>query len=152
MSLSWKQKIIGIITILGLILIGIFKHGLYSHSPLSLTNQPAVNPSQNADPKVVSTTPELSQEVILPPNQDISINFNLPLQNSGELRYQITPDVEVNLKLSSDRKTITISPRTFYKLGSEYTIFIKGETKFDNKKTLNKEYIFHFKTIQYIGV
>ena len=54
--------------------------------------------------------------------------------------------------LSDDRKTAKLVPQPSFNLGQTFTLFIKPNSRFDGKKLLNREVIYHFKTIDYKGV
>ncbi len=154
MSLSFKQKIIAAATIIGAVLILIFKQGLYSspsHSSPKLQQQNiSVAPEYG---KIISTNPEALDNAIILPTQDIEITFNLPLENKDELKHKIEPAVGYTIKLSDDKKTAKIIPTSTFALGTTYTLFIyKNDTKFDGGKKLDRDYNYHFKTIEYKGV
>ena len=148
-----KTKIIALIAIIGAVLILIFQRGLYSKS------DPKVDPpkvetnisTNNEEIKVVSTSPNPLEEAVILPNQNIEITFNQPIENRGEFKNLIEPKADYEIKLSDDRKTAKIVPHVPFQLGVTFTLFIKPDTKFDGK-TLNREIIYHFKTINYQGV
>lgn len=155
-KLSLKHKIIGIVTIIGALLIFIFGRGLSSSTPSS-QNKPVVEPTKteaqdNKEIKVVTTVPPNLDGAVILPTQVIEITFNQPLENRGEFKNRIDPLAEYEIKLSDDRKTAKIILSKPFKLGTGYTLFIKPDTKFDGKKTLDKELIYHFNTISYKGV
>lgn len=156
-KLTLKQKIILLIATLGAILILIFQQGLYGKpaaSPLP-TPKPEAKQNQvnqNEEPTVISTQPSPLEEATILPTQTVEITFNLPLENTGEFKNKIEPEADYEVKLSNDRKTVQIIPKKTFKLGASYTLFIKPDTKFDGSKTLNKELIFHFRTIEYRGI
>lgn len=134
-----------IVAAVGLLLIYIFQQGLAGKAP----------ESQNAEeenPRIVSTSPAPLDQTVLLPTQSFEITFNLPLQNNGEFKNRIEPDLEYKVELSSDRKTARITPLKPLALGQGYTLFILPDTKFDGAKNLNQELIFHFKTISYKGI
>ena len=148
-----KKLVIAVIAIIGAILIIISQRGLYSQ-PVSQIPQTTPTPQTTLDenPKVVSTNPDPLDGITLLPNQTIEITFNKPLENVGEFKYQLDPAVNINVKLTNDRKTATITPVTTYKLGAGFTIFIKTDSKFDGGKRLDHELIYHLNTIGYKGV
>lgn len=150
--MNLKQKIAIIIAIIGAVLLFIFNRGLYSNPPSSQSSDTESNQVQNQDPKIVSTKPSpLDQGTILP-NQSIEITFNLPIQNTGEFKNTMDPKIDYKIELSSDRKTVIITPDKPFQLGTGYTLFIKPDTKFDGAKNLNRDIQLHFKTIDYKGV
>lgn len=145
-NLSLKQKIIGLIALIGTILIIIFQRGIYSNST------PQSQTTNNQEIEVVSTSPSPLEEAVVLPNQEIKITFNYPIQNSGEFKVKMDPAAEYKITLSEDRKTAQINFSKPLKLGGGYTIFIQPDTKFDGKGNLNKDINFHIKTINYSGV
>ena len=148
-----KEKIIWIIVGLGALLVAIFSQGLY---PQMFGENKAIAPTiveqmVSEKPMVVGTVPvELEQSTILP-TQTIEIQFSHPLVNVPETRWEIQPSADVKAELSADRKILKLIPSTPYNLGQTYTLFLRGETKIGEKQTLEKEYIYHFKTIQFKG-
>ncbi len=153
-----KKIIIAVIVAVGAILIFIFQHGLYNqpvsqniNSLQQTTNKPQPANS-NEEPKVVSTKPDSLDGSTILPNQVIEITFNRPLENVGEFKNRIDPKSDISIKLSNDRKTAIITPQKPYALGGGFTLFILPDSKFDGKKTLGKDIIFHFNTIGYKGV
>lgn len=152
-NLSLKQKIMIAIGIIGAILILIFQRG-FSSSPaaekISVENKQVQ--VQTDKPELVSTNPSPLDETILWAQQSIELNFNLPLENAPEFKHKIEPKYDYKIELSDDRKTIKITPIKPLPLGQTFTLTISKETKFDNKKFMDKDYTFHFKTIEYKGV
>lgn len=150
--LTLKQKIIAVVAIIGAVLILIFQQGLYSKNEPSSGTEVKNEQVQNENPDIIATNPSpLDQSVILP-TQSIELNFNYPLENIPEFKHKIEPKVDYKIELSTDRKTAKIIPTTSFGLGMTYTLFIAPETKFDGNKTLGKEIIYHFKTIEYKGI
>lgn len=150
-----KQKVIIVITILGLILIYIFQRGLGSTPQAQTTpsSKEKIEVSATDDPQVVSTKPSPLDESIISPTSTIEITFNRPLENIGEFKHKLEPKMDYQVKLSDDRKTAKITASPSFPLGTTYTLFIyANETKFDGGKRLNQDYTFHFKTIEYKGV
>lgn len=152
MKLNLKQIVIGITAIIGALLILIFGHGLYSSSPSSQGKETIQIAENNKEIKVVSTNPDNLDGSTILPSQTISITFNQSIENRGEFKNKIDPKAEYEIKLSDDRKTAQIILTKPYQLGTGYTLFIKSDTKFDGKRTLDKELIYHFNTISYQGV
>lgn len=153
-TLTLKQKIMVMVAIVGAALIFIFKEGLYS-KPVTQNTDSKIeerNQSQDTEPRVVSTNPENLDGLTILADQTIEITFNLPLENKGEFKYRIDPEAEVEIKLSDDRKTAKIIPLKSFSLGTSFTLTIKPDTKFDGKKQLNRDIIYHFKTVSYKGV
>ncbi|MDO8638298.1 MAG: Ig-like domain-containing protein [Candidatus Daviesbacteria bacterium] len=156
-KLNLKQTIIGIVVLVGALLILIFGKGLSSSSSQSQpkaesTKVEAQNSQDSKEIKVISTNPENLDGVVILPTQIIEITFNQPMENRGEFKNKIDPLVEYEIKLSDDRKTAKIIFTKPLNLGTGYTLFIKSDTKFDGKRTLDKEIIYHFNTISYKGV
>ncbi|MBI2021462.1 Ig-like domain-containing protein [Candidatus Daviesbacteria bacterium] len=145
-NLSLKQKIMIAVAIIGAALIAIFRFGFYTPPKTA----PIVDKvTQNT--AVVSTDPSPLEDATILPTQTISVSFNLPLEGSAELKLVVEPEAKIKVELSDDRKTAKITPINPYSLGQGYTLKILPDTKFDGKKRLEVEKIFHFKTIQYRG-
>ncbi len=149
-----KAKIIWIVLGVGVLLISLFSSGIYTN--MFPSNNQADNSgnsiiTQNDKPQVVSTIPDnLDQSTILP-NQTIEIHFSQPLENLPETRWLIEPSADIKAEVINDRKTLRLTPNKPFNLGQSYTLFIKGDTKIEGKKTLEKEYQYHFKTIEFKG-
>lgn len=161
-NLTLKQKIIGAVVAIGIALIAIFNFGLWGKNKPTLPAEPVANrnagvsASQNSENiEIVSTLPaELKEkkDVIVIPTQVIEITFNQQLENVPETRVVIEPELKYKVELWNDRKTVRIIPDKALTLGQGYTLFIKGDTKFEGKKTLGQDIDFHFTTISYRGV
>lgn len=108
--------------------------------------------AQNEPPKIVSTKPDPLEESIVPANEIIEIVFNRPLENVGEFKSRIEPEIKYKTELSGDRRSAKIIPEKPYELGTTFTLFIGPETKFDGVGRWGQERVFHFKTIPYRGV
>ncbi|MBU1000555.1 hypothetical protein KKE78_04130, partial [Patescibacteria group bacterium] len=108
--------------------------------------------SVNDKPTIVTTKPDPLEETIISTVDVIEITFNRPLENVGEFKSRLEPDLEYKVELSSDRKTAKIKPVKSFLLGATYTLFIGPETKFDGVGRWGEEKIFHFRTITYRGV
>lgn len=146
--MNLKKSVIAI-TILGAALILVSRYGLYQSGTSSKTEK-SLPAGQNPEPQVVSTNPADQGTALA--NQPIEITFNMPLENSGELKNRLEPKTDYKIELSTDRKTARFIPKTSWGLGSSYTVFILADTKFDGKKLFNRDFILHFKTISYQGV
>ncbi len=103
-------------------------------------------------PYIVSTKPEPLDDSVIAATDTIEITFNRSLENVGEFKSKIEPQVEYKVEVSGDRKTARIIPAKPYTLGTTYTLFIGTETKFDGVGRWGKEKVFHFRTIKYTGV
>lgn len=148
--MNTKTTLIGAIVIIGVILIAIFQFGLGGPG-----TEKGSEVAQSDSPMVTATNPEAMKEkktVVVLPTQTIEIIFNQPLENIPETKIVIEPKADYKVELSGDRKTLKIIPVTPFALGQGYSLFVKGETKFDGKKTLGSDVDFHFATIAYNGV
>ncbi|MBI2017948.1 Ig-like domain-containing protein [Candidatus Daviesbacteria bacterium] len=116
------------------------------------TNEPTPTSNPNDPPRIVSTKPEGLDNSIIATNIPIEISFNRPLENKGELKIRIEPEIAFKVELSSDRKTGIITFEKTLDLGMTYTLFIGPETKFDGIGRWGEEKVFHFRTIPYKGV
>lgn len=114
--------------------------------------QPKTNNTQSDQPQLVSTDPSPLENATILPTQQIKLTFSHPIENGGEFKYKIEPELEHKISLSEDRKTVIISPIDAYPAGSSFNLFIQPETKFDGGKKFNNDPIFHLNTIKYRGV
>lgn len=153
-----KRLIALIIAIIGGILLLIFRFGLgvsdqqlnKQSSFASQDNQPPFSQDQN--PKILSTNPDLSNNPVISPTQVIEINFNKPLLNAPETKIRFDPELKYKIELSDDKKVAKISPIETFGLGQGYTLFILSSTKLENGSELGKEYHYNFQTIEYKGI
>ncbi len=156
MNLSLKNKIITFVVGLGIILIAVFKFGFGGTAvPIIENNQ---NPAEQngTDPTLISSDPPqlyIKEPLVISPNQVLKLNFSVPLLNGPETKLGLDPSHEIEVKLSDDYKTAIITPKTPYKLGQGYTLFVKRDTKLrEEGKTLGKDYDLHFNIINYSGI
>lgn len=153
---STKIKLAIFIAILAVVVFLIIRPKLTNQ--LNSSNEqknPATVPkqvSQKGEPQIVSTKPDPLEDSIIAATDSVEITFNRPLQNVGEFKSRIEPNVDYKVELSSDRKTAKIIPVKGFLLGTTYTLFIGPETKFDGVGRWGQEKIYHFKTITYQGV
>lgn len=144
-----------VIVVLGVLVLALY-FGYFANKDKSTDNlQKAQTPAQvspNDKPQVVSTKPEPLEDTIISATENIEITFNRPLENVGEFKSRLEPNLEYKVELSSDRKTARIIPLKPYPLGTTFTLFIGTETKFDGVGRWGEEKVFHFKTIKYTGV
>lgn len=151
MQKKYLILMLGLLLIIGSILI--FKYGFTTQKsepiPEPKTNVQSSNPDEIS---VIATKPDPLDRTILLPTQPFEITFNHPLENGDEFKHEFVPKFEHNIKTSDDKKTVIVTPKNTYPLGQEITLFIKGDTKFDGKKILGREIIYHMQTIQYRGI
>lgn len=103
-------------------------------------------------PKIILTKPDPLDNSVVSSSEIVEITFNRSLENTGEFKVRIEPNINYKIELSGDRKTAKIIPEKPYELGTTYTLFIGPETKFDGVGRWGEEKIFHFRTIKYTGV
>lgn len=148
------KKLIIVVVIVG---IGLFA---YKNIPSNSTTQtstasPAVQETkviQTDTPQIVSTKPDPLDEAVVIPTQVVEISFNIPIENIGEFKYELTPKAKYKSKLSDDRKTVILTPEPTWPVGTTFTLNVSPLTKFDGGKRLKDGFIIHFKTIDYKGV
>lgn len=141
-------KIIIIIIVITIILTAAFLWKSRTFTP----PPPSSTPSQTDKPRIVSTKPDPLEENIISATEVVEITFNKTIENVGEFKVKIEPEIEYKVELSGDRKTAKIIPLKPYQLGTTYTLFIGTETKFDGVGRWGEEKVFHFRTIKYTGV
>ncbi len=147
---SFKKQLIVLFAAIGVILIAIFSRGLYLPTANQEEAAPEENLVQSDRPQLVSSDPVDTSTI--GPTQKIELNFNMPLENEGELKIVIDPKFEYTLKLSEDKKTATLTPNDPLPAGAGYTLFVKGNTQFAGKKLLENDAIVHFKTVNHSGI
>lgn len=132
--------------------VAFFLRGVIFKSAPTQTSPSPTPATQNDSPKIVSTKPDHLDEAIISGTEVIEITFTRPLENEGEFKRRIDPKIEYEVKLSQDRKTVSIIPKKPYELGTSYTLFILPDSKFDGGGRLDEEKIFHYHTIRYRGL
>lgn len=151
-----KQKIIVVIIATGFLLIAVFAKGLYNSSASQDRQTKGVQSTQNINPEIpylVSTKPEgLKEGAIVIPTEIIEITFSHQIENKGEVKSQIDPQVEYEVELGNDRKTVLLKPKRPFSTGAGFTFIIKKDTKFDGGKRLEGDVDFHFNTIPHRGI
>ncbi|OGE34129.1 hypothetical protein A3C32_00860 [Candidatus Daviesbacteria bacterium RIFCSPHIGHO2_02_FULL_41_14] len=157
-----KQKILLLITVLGVALFYLFQQEqlLFLSSTPQSTGIAEQIPTDR--PVVVSTVPagiNRDENITISPTQTIEVTFNMPLENIGEFKHKIEPTVEYKVELSNDRKTVQISPKSAWKLGTSYALTILPDSKFNEnpgqestKKKLDHDISIRFKSIEYRGI
>lgn len=113
-----------------------------------------LNQVQDDTISIVSTDPKPLDEATILPNQSLTINFNKAFDTS-RLKIRLEPEKALEIKIAkanTPTDTITISFKEPLQLGSGYTLFINPDPANAEKLPLEKDYIFHFKTIGYRGV
>lgn len=150
-----KNKIIAAVIGLGLILIAIFKFG-FGGSPVSLPSATQTSQSGPEGPAIISSEPPelfIKKPLIISPSQVLKLNFSVPLQNGPETKIVLDPPADVQIELTNDNKTAVITPKSPYKLGQGYAIFVKRDTKLKEEgKILGQDYDLHFNIINYSGI
>lgn len=164
MNFSLKQKIIGVVIAVGLILIAIFQMGLGGSFTRVKTaeNGGGISSSTTSVPNIVSgdveivsvTPAELKEkkDIVIVPTQVIEFTFNKRLENGPETKIITDPPTEIRVELSDDHLKARIIPIKPYKLGQGFTLFLKKETKFEGGKVWGRDEDFHFSVIDYKGV
>ncbi len=148
------KKLIIIVILVG---VGLFAfRNMSSKSPAQTPTAPSApevkQVTQTDTPVLVSTYPDPLDEAVILPTQIAELSFNIPIENIGEFKYELTPKAKYQSKLSSDRKTVIVTPDSTWPVGTTFTINISPLTKFDGGKRLKDGIIIHFKTIDYKGV
>lgn len=143
--------------ILTLVILGIIGYKSLNKTAPQTPNDPEKtieDKRSSSNPEFLFTKPAgLEKGVqIVSPTQTIEIVFNQPLENIGEFKHRLEPKTKYQAKLSDDKKTAVIKPEGSFPVGTEFTLFVQSDTKFDGKKTFDKELQLHFKTLEYRGV
>lgn len=159
MSFTLKQKIIGAVIAVGVVLIAIFQMGFYRtdrQSTLAPEDKGTAESSEQADdgsPRIISTVPEKIDGEVLLPAQEIVIRFNMPLEGFDRNVHVIfEPKLEFEAQVSGDRKSVTIKPKVAYAAGRSYLLRLKDNIGFAGGKKLGSEKSYSFKTIEHRGI
>ena len=148
-----SRKILIVVSII-IAILGIFFYLNASKTPPETKSVDQKTDAEQESPgvKIISTKPDPLEGAIVSADQTIEISFNKTLENEGEFKLRIDPELPFKIQLSSDRKTAKIIPQTPYELGKTYTLFIKSDTKFDGIGQWGEEKIFHVNTVKYRGI
>ena len=118
-------------------------------------NKPPQSPPKE-ELKIIATKPDPLEEATILPTSSIEITFNKPIVTS-EFKHRFDPELEHKVEVinginNSYGQTFRIIFKKPLQLGSGYTLFILPNTHTEDGLNLNKEIIYHFKTISYRGV
>lgn len=153
--MSRGKIILGLIT---LVVVGVIIFTLvFKPQPAKEESIPAPN-SQDEKLKIIKTNPELLDDTTILPTQSIEITFNKVVPKS-EFKHLLAPEVK-NYEIealggpdSSKGTTMKINFKDPLQLGGGYSLIIYESTRAEKESDkLDKEYIYHFKTIKYKGV
>lgn len=118
-------------------------------------NRPTPPPSAPEELKIISTKPDPLEGAILLPSQSIEITFNKPIMKT-EFKHQFDPQLEHEVEVVGEKshfgQTLRIKFTKPLELGSGYTLFVLPSTHTEEGLKLDRDIIFHFKTIPYRGV
>lgn len=143
--------------ILSLVILGVAGFFIYQSQAKNPPTSKLVTSTPNQNQlKLLSTDPDPLEAATLLPTQTITLTFNQVIPKS-ELKYHFDPDVEHQLEVasgpsSSGGTTFKITFKKPLELGSGYTLFIESSTHTKSKVTLDREYVYHFRTINYRGI
>lgn len=150
-----KQRVFFLtLAVVATLLVVVFKD---EQAGLDKPNNPAEKPTSASipsdKPQLVSTKPDPLDEAYISAVSPIEMTFNIPIENWGEFKHNLSPETaKYKGKLSDDRKTVIITPEGSYPVGTTFTLKVSPETKFDGGKRMESDIIIHFKTIDYRGV
>ena len=147
MPIKLKKNIIIIIITIIIVILGF----VLRQNPNKPTSLP-----QKEELKIISTNPNPLENTTILPTGTIEISFNKPIVVS-EFKHKFDPELEHEVEIinginNSLGHTFKISFKKPLKLGSGYTLFILPNTHTEDGLKLDKEIIYHFKTIEYRGV
>ena len=149
MSIKKKLGFFLLIVILGIIY-------TQNQSWQKLTSPSPKSETKKEHLQIISTNPHPLDEATILPFQSIEITLNKPLFRS-QLKHVFNPDIEHDVVVLEGRdqefgskfKIIFKKP---LELGTGYSLLIQQSTHTEDGLSLDKEYIYHFKTIEYKGV
>lgn len=144
-------KKINIIFIIFIIVIMVILGGFLKQNP----DKPQTE-SPKEELKIISTNPDPLEGATILPTQSIEITFNKPVVKS-EFKHHFDPELEHEIEVVGGRsnsygQTFKIIFKKPLELGSGYTLFILPNTHTEDGLKLEKDIIYHFKTISYRGV
>lgn len=134
-----------------LILIILIAAGVYYNLTRSKSEEIQIQPT-NGKLQTISTKPDPLDKAIILQNQIIEVEFSHPLESTGLLKFKIEPQVEFNLELSEDKRTVKFNPKSSFILETNYKLTILPETQFVNGQKFGEEKSFSFSTIKYRGI
>ncbi len=154
-----KNRLVVIIIAIGLFLLALFYKGIYPTGnviPNSFRNPETLKQVQGNKEEIqlLSTNPDPLENATILPDKVVEVTFNRALPSADALMYKIDPKIDTKVELANGGKTVRFVAK--FELGQGYTLFILPDSSFiDTKEAhqkLGKEYIYHFKTIDYRGV
>lgn len=81
----------------------------------------------------------------------VTITFDQPVDNET-LSLEITPSTILLPLFDSSQRVLTISPSEAWNFNTTYTLKVSPKTISADGETLDKEYIYTFKTLPYSGI
>lgn len=155
-KLSSKQIIAGLVGLLGILLILIFGKGFYSAPQPTPTSELKTEVGIVKDLgkiKILSTNPSNLNGKTLLPTDSIEITFDTPTEAfDPSYHVVVEPKADLNVKISSDLKTITIKPAKSWAVGTTYHLLIKDNLKFVGELVLGENVKFDFNTLAIKGI
>lgn len=147
-----KTKSIALVILaLIIVLVGYF---WWSSSKGQSPTKTATEPAQNNNLTILSTNPTSLEGATISPTQPIEITFSKPISIS-QFKYKLDPTLEHDAASTSGDNSFGTTFRISFKkpleLGAAFTLTISPETKVNDQQKLDKEYIYHIKTIGYKG-
>lgn len=120
------------------------------------TKQEQTAPAQPQSLRVISTKPDPLEGATIAATQDIEIKFSKPVF-VGQLKIKFDPVLDYNIETVNQIKANTsdsfkITFKEPLALGSGFSLMIQGDTQTEDGQRIDKEYIYHFKTVRYKGV
>ena len=140
-----------------IIAFGLFMFTRVNKSPVNngeKANQAEISDNQL---KIIATNPNPLDDATILPTQSIEITFNKIIPKS-EFKHEFSPEIpshEVEALNGPDANNGSVMKINFkepLQLGAGYSLTISSGTRTGDGKSIDKEYIYHFKTIQYKGV
>lgn len=150
-----KKIVIGLAALLGLLLMLIAGKGFYTPeaAPIATTNQEPAVVKDLGEVKILTTEPsDLNGQTVLP-TAKIVVNFDTPMVAfDPNYHVVISPKADVEIKSSSDQKSIIISPKQSWAVGTGYNLMLKNNLKFQGNKSLGQDVSFDFHTLAIKGI
>lgn len=146
-----KNKITLLISLVVLLALSYFAFSFFKNNTASKNEN-----IQTDILRLIKTNPDPLDNATILPTQDLEFTFSQPIYRT-ELKHHFDPEIPHTVEIvngidTEHGTTVKIKFNEPLELGSGYTLFIESSTKVNDMLRLDRDYIYHFKTIGYRGV
>ncbi len=142
-----KSKTIYLLIFLVIILIGLLA---LKNLPLRKQPGPTTETTINSEPYLTITSVNLSDQPFSI-TEPILITFSRPVEEKT-MKILLIPQTPATIQFDSSKTQLIIDPQDAWNFNTNYQLSISKEAKSQAGLSLDKDYIYAFKTIGYSGI